>query len=470
MTASLLEQLADLPKAEVDALIRALAPGEANAFQYDWRYRARPEQLPPAEPWRIWLLLAGRGFGKTRSGAEWVRAEVKAGRRRIALVGPTAADARRVMLAGRGFGKTRSGAEWVRAEVKAGRRRIALVGPTAADARRVMVEGASGILAISPGPERPLYEPSKRRLTWPNGAIATTYSADEPERLRGPQHDAAWCDELGAWRYPEAWDMLMFGMRLGADPRTVVTTTPRPTKLIGDLVRDPICMVTRGSSYENRGNLAPAFFDQIIRKYEGTRLGRQELEAELLEDTPGALWSHGSIEASRLRLAPGMTRVVVAIDPAVTSGEEADETGIVVAGKDQNGHGYVLADISGRYPPTDWARLAIAAHRTHRADRIVAEVNNGGDMVGATLRMVDRNVAFTAVRASRGKVVRAEPVAALYQQGHVHHIGTFPQLEDQMTNFTSDIDRAAAGYSPDRVDALVWAFSAGRADHGRRHI
>jgi predicted phage terminase large subunit-like protein len=282
----------------------------------------------------------------------------------------------------------------------------------------------------------------------------------EREQLRGPQHDCAWCDELAAWRYPEAWDMLMFGMRLGAEPRTEVTTTPRPAKLIGDLVRDPICVVTRGSSYENRGNLAPAFFDQIIRKYQGTRLGRQELEAELLEDTPGALWSHGSIEASRLRSAPEMTRVVVAIDPAVTSGEEADETGIVVAGKDKNGHGYVLADISGRYPLTEWARLAITAYTTHRADRIVAEVNNGGDMVGATLRMVDPNVAFTAVRASRGKVVRAEPVAALYQQGRVHHIGTFPQLEDhQMTNFTSDIDRAAAGYSPDRVDALVWAFS-----------
>ena len=418
MTASLLEQLADLPKAEADALIRAMAPGEANAFEYDWRYRARPQQLPPAGSWRVWLLMAGRGFGKTRCGAEWVRSQVKAGRGRIALVGPTAADA-----------------------------------------RNVMVEGESGILAISPGRERPLYEPSKRRLTWPNGAVATTYSADEPERLRGPQHDAAWCDELAAWRYPEAWDMLMFGMRLGADPRTVVTTTPRPAKLIRALVRDPICVVTRGSSYENRGNLAPAFFDQIIRKYEGTRLGRQELEAELLEDTPGALWSYASIEASRLSSAPEMTRVVVAIDPAVTSGEEADETGIVVAGKDKNGHGYVLDDISGRYPPTEWARLAISAYVRHRADRIVAEVNNGGDMVGATLRMVDPNVAFTAVRASRGKVVRAEPVSALYQQGRIHHIGTFSQLEDQMTNFTSDIDRAAAGYSPDRVDALVWAFS-----------
>ena len=401
-------------QAELDRL----TDKEAEEIEHDWLFGAREEQRPPEGDWRVWLYLAGRGAGKTRSGAEWVRAQVALGRRRIALVAPTAADA-----------------------------------------RDVIVEGESGILAVSPTLDRPIYEPSKRRLTWPNGAIATTYSADEPERLRGPQHDAAWCDELGAWRYPEAWDMLMFGVRLGADPRTVVTTTPRPTKLIRDLVRDPTCVVTRGSSYENRGNLAPAFFDQIIRKYEGTRLGRQELEAELLEDTPGALWSHGLIEASRLQSAPEMTRVVVAIDPAVTSGEEADETGIVIAGKDNKGHAYVLADISGRYPPTEWARLAITAYATHGADRIVAEVNNGGDMVEATIRMVDPNVAFTAVRASRGKVVRAEPVVALYEQGRAHHIGTFPQLEDQMTSFTSDIDRAAAGYSPDRVDALVWAFS-----------
>jgi len=218
--------------------------------------------------------------------------------------------------------------------------------------------------------------------------------------------------------------------------------------------------VTRGSSYENRANLAPAFFGQIVKKYEGTRLGRQELEAELLEDTPGALWSHGIIDAARLPAAPlEFIRVVVAVDPAVTSGEESDETGIIVVGKDKNGHGYVLADVSGRYQPIEWARLAITAYRTHKADRIVAEVNNGGDMVEATIRMVDPNVAFTAVHASRGKVVRAEPVAALYEQGRVHHIGSFPQLEDQMTNFTSDFSREAAGYSPDRCDALVWACS-----------
>jgi phage terminase large subunit-like protein len=364
-----------------------------------------------------------------------------------------------MLLAGRGFGKTRCGAEWIRSEVKAGRRRLALVAPTAADVRDIVVEGESGILAVHPEDERPIYEPSKRRLTWPNGAVATTYSADEPERLRGQNSQAAWCDELGSWRYPDAFDQLLFGMRSGDNPRVVVTTTPRPTKLIRDLVRDPTCIVTRGSSYENRGNLAPAFFDQIVRKYEGTRLGRQELEAELLEDTPGALWTHALIEANRVRAAPDLLRVVVAIDPAVTSGEESDETGIIVAGKDKNGHGYVLADLSGRYAPTDWAKIAIAAYRNHKADRIVAEVNNGGEMVEATLRMVHSGVAFSAVHASRGKVVRAEPIAAIYEQGRGHHVGTFPQLEEQMTNFTTDFDRTAAGYSPDRVDALVWAFT-----------
>jgi phage terminase large subunit-like protein len=408
--------LALAPKAERERILSGLSPDQLLRLPYDWEgFWARPSQLPPAGSWRVWMLLAGRGFGKTRCGAEWIRSQVKAGRRRLALVAPTAADV-----------------------------------------RDVMVEGESGILAIHPDQERPLYEPSKRRLTWSCGAVATTYTADEPERLRGPQADAAWCDEIGSWRYPEAWDMLMFGMRLGDNPRCVVTTTPRPTKLIRELVRDPTTIVTRGSSYENRGNLAPAFFDQIVRKYEGTRLGRQELNAELLEDTPGALWTHALIEANRLRAPPIMTRVVVAIDPAATSGEESDETGIVVVGKDANGQGYVLADVSGRYAPTEWAKIAIATYKAHSADRIVGEVNNGGDMVEATLRMVDRNVPFTAVRASRGKVVRAEPIAALYEQGRMHHVGTFPQLEDQMANFTTDFDRAAAGYSPDRVDSLVW--------------
>lgn len=411
--------LASLPEALRGKLIRSLTLKTAATLNRDWDFWARDSQRPPGGEWRVWLLLAGRGFGKTRTGAEFVRARVGA---------HTA-------------------------------RRIALVAPTAADARDVMVEGESGILAISRAGNRPDYEPSKRRLTWPNGAVATLFSADEPQRLRGPQHDFAWCDELAAWRYPEAWDMLMFGLRLGADPRAVVTTTPRPTKLIKALIADPKVVVTRGTTAENRDNLAPAFLDQIVRRYQGTRLGRQELEAEILEDVPGALWSRALIEAARIVEVPELSRIVVAIDPAAGSGENSDETGIVVAGKDADGHGYVLADLSGRYTPTEWARTAIAAWRSHAADRIVAEVNNGGDMVEATVRMIDPNVPFTAVRAARGKVARAEPVAALYEQGRAHHLGTLPLLEDQMCGFAGDFDRAKAGYSPDRVDALVWALS-----------
>ena len=410
-----------LSKTQQAAILKSLSDQELEALEHDWPWWARANQLPPPGNWRTWLLLAGRGFGKTRSGAEAVRANVTAGRKRIALVGPTAADV-----------------------------------------RDVMIEGESGLLLIGMPGERPRYEPSKRRLTWPNGAIAAAYSADEPERLRGPQHDFAWCDELASWRYPEAWDMLMFGLRLGNDPRVVVTTTPKPIKIIRELIADPTTAITRGSTYDNRANLAPAFLQQIIRKYEGIRLGRQELNAELLDDVPGALWSRALIEETRWpapRNVPDLLRIVVAIAPAATSGEEADETGIIVAGKDHDGHGYVLADQSGRYPPTDWARKAIELYRQHKADRIVAEVNNGGDMVEATIRMVDPNVSVTAVRASRGKVVRAEPVAALYEQRRVHHVGSFPTLEDQMCGFTTDFDRKAAGFSPDRVDALVWAFS-----------
>jgi phage terminase large subunit-like protein len=344
-------------------------------------------------------------------------------------------------------------------------------GANAADVRDVMVEGESGILSIYPDHEGPLYEPSKRRLTWPNGAVGTTYSADEPTRLRGPQHDLAWCDEVGFWRYPETWDMLMFGLRVGADPRACVTTTPKPTKLIRDLVRADNVVVTRGSSYENTGHLAPTFFRSIVKKYEGTRLGRQELNAELLEDTPGALWTHGNLEATRVREPPAeFSRIVVAIDPAATSGEEADETGILVVGKDSKDHGYVLADLSGRYQPIEWAKIAINAYRNFGADRMVAEINNGGEMVEATIRMVDPNVSYTPVRASRGKVTRAEPVSALYEQGRIHHVGVFSELEQQMAEFTSDFDREVAGYSPDRVDALVWActnlFVIGMAGEG----
>src|SRR5205085_4693215 len=351
---------------------------------------------------------------------------------------------------------------------------IALVGPTFEDARDIMVEGDSGILAVSPPAEGPRYVPSKRRVVWPNGAIAALFSADEPRRLRGPQHDTAWCDELAAWRYPETWDMLMFGLRAGTDPRCVVTTTPRTIRLLRDLLADPKVAVTRGTTYDNRKYLAPAFFSQIVRKYEGTRLGRQELQAEILEDLPGALWSRGLIEACRVSHRPtDLVRVVVAIDPAARSAETSNETGIVVAGTDADGNGWVLADLSGRYQPVEWAKAAIAAYRAHHADRIIAEINNGGDMVEATLRMVDPNMPFRAVHASRGKIARAEPVATLYEQGKVRHLGAFPILEDQMCAFTRDASFSpspasgggrgggwnAISASPDRVDALVWALS-----------
>src|SRR6185437_12677383 len=336
---------------------------QARDLIHDWRFWARPNQLPPDGAWRVWLLLAGRGFGKTRTGAEWVRAQIE----------------------------------------ENGARRIALVAPTAADVRDVMIEGESGLLAVAAPGMRPDYEPSKRRLTWPNGAVATCFSAEEPNRLRGPQHDAAWCDELAAWRHEEAWDMLMLGLRLGADPRCVVTTTPKPIRLIRQLLGDRGAVVTRGSTYDNAANLAPAFLAQIVRRYEGTRLGRQELDAEVLDDVPGALWTREAIDRAKVAVAPALRRVVVAIDPAVSTGEDADETGIVVAALGQDGHGYVLDDLSGRYAPAGWARRAVAAYHAHHADRVVAEVNNGGDLVEATLRAVDAGVAYRAVRASRGK-------------------------------------------------------------------
>jgi predicted phage terminase large subunit-like protein len=397
------------------ALARALADG-------GWRSKARPSQLPPDGDWLGWLLMAGRGFGKTFSGAGWVNELVE--------------------------------------NRTAGR--IALVAPTAADARDTMVEGQSGLLRMAPPWNRPQYEPSKRRLTWSNGAIATTFSSEEADRLRGPEHDAAWADELAAWNEPQAtWDMLMFGLRLGKRPRWLATTTPRPIKLLKELLtregRDVV--VTRGSTFENEANLAPTFLAAVRARYEGTRLGRQELNAELLSDMPGALWQLAWLDRDRVAATPDLRRIIVAIDPAVSNHEGSDETGIIVAGIAADKHVYVLDDLSGKYAPHEWASKAIAAYRKHRADRIIAEVNNGGAMVEATIRALDHRVSFKAVHASRGKVVRAEPIAALYEQRKVHHVGNFPVLEDQMCAFTSDFDRARVGYSPDRVDALVWALT-----------
>ena len=333
---------------------------------------------------------------------------------------------------------------------------MALIGETAADVRDVMIEGESGILACCDPADLPLYEPSKRRVTWANGAMAFAYSGDKPDMLRGPQHDTIWADEPAKWRYNEdTWSNMEFGLRLGEMPRVMATTTPRPIPLIKRLSKDPKTHVTTGNTYENLKNLSVTFKDAVLAQYEDTRLGRQEIYADILEDAPGALWSQELIELHRLTRFPEFRRVVVSIDPAVTSGEDSDETGIIVAGLSDEGQAYVLADGSGRYKPQEWALKAIALLNEWEADRIIAEVNNGGDMVEQTLRTVSRNVPYRAVRASKGKYSRAEPVSALYEQGKVHHCGLFADLEDQMCSF----EPGTTSWSPDRMDALVYALS-----------
>jgi phage terminase large subunit-like protein len=407
--------LASLPETQRRAFLASLTPREAQWLIEDWRVWARPDQLPPEGRWTTWLVLGGRGAGKTRAGAEWLRGLVERG--------------------------------------EAGR--IALVGETLGDVREVMVEGPSGLANLA-ATNRPRYEASRKRLLWPNGAVAQAFSAGEPESLRGPQFDAAWADEVAKWRHAEAaWDMLQFGLRLGARPRQVVTTTPRPVPILKRLLADETTVVTRASTYENRANLADAFFRSVIARYEGTRLGRQELDAELIEDNPDALWSRAMIDAARVRVAPDLARVVVAVDPPATSGATADECGIVVAGVDAEGRAYVLDDRSmGGLTPLTWASRAAKAYRDFDADRIVAESNQGGEMVSTILRQVMPEAAVTLVHASRGKWTRAEPVAALYERGRVSHVGSLARLEDQMCDFV-----AGQGKSPDRVDALVWALT-----------
>lgn len=403
-----------LSKEQKKALLDSLPQEVVLRVLYDWEIWARDDQLAPPGNWLTWLALAGRGWGKTRTGAEWVRGRVE----------------------------------------KQQARRIALVAPTAADVRDVMVEGESGILRISPPWNMPKYEPSKRRLTWPNGATATTFSADEPERLRGPQFDTAWCDEVGSWRYAQdAWDNLQFGLRLG-DPRVCVTTTPRPIKLIKDLLKDPMTAKTRGSTYANRANLAASFFRKLKAKYEGTRLGRQELFAELLEDTPGALWTLTLLQKYRVSQLPcELDRIVVSIDPAASSDQDANETGITVDGKGKDGHGYLLDDVSGHYTPAEWGAKAIEVFDKWEANLILGEVNNGGEMVEHVIKTVREGIPFKAVHASRGKLTRAEPVASLDEQGRIHHVGVFPNLEDQMTTWIPGEP------SPDRMDSRVWGFT-----------
>lgn len=442
-----IEWLLSLPEQQRTAVLRGLTRREAEELKYCWEFWARPKQLAPEVPWNTWLRMAGRGEGKSRSGSEWIRKRV-----------------------------TRQGAG-----------RIALVAQTPADARDVMIEGESGILTISPPWNKPLYEPSKRRLTWPNGATAITFSGANPDQLRGPQFDTAWCDELPSWQYPrETWDNLMFGLRLGADPKTIVTATPKPISVLREIRDDETTVVSHGSSYDNRLNLSPAFFNRITKLYKGTRTGQQEIYGELLDEAEGALWKRANIEKYRIQspTLPDLTRIVVAIDPAASNTDKSDETGIIGAGIVTRDQGYVLGDASGRYSPRGWGLAAIRLYHQLTADRIVGEVNNGGEMVENTLRTIEvwqhedgyidwdadvdgiretgwklvkigATIPYTAVHASRGKAARAEPVSALYEQGRVHHVGMFEQLEDQLVSWEPLGDQR----SPDRLDALVWALT-----------
>lgn len=425
MNLSRAEILAALPEDERNHILSSLSEEAKANLRYDWSFWGRPDQLPPRGDWSTWLVLAGRGFGKTRMGAEWVR--------KMAKENPGC--------------------------------RIAMVAETATDARKVMIEGDSGILSISPPDFMPEYSPANRQLTWPNGSIAITYNATEPDQLRGPQHHFAWADELAKWeKMVDSWDQLQFGLRLGTHPRRIVTTTPRPLPLIRQMVVDPTVHVTKGRTLDNQANLPDSFLRTIEDKYGGTRLGRQELEGEILDDIPGALWQRAMIDETRLKDVPeDLLKVIVAVDPATSNEERSDEHGIIVVAtaRDKDGYvrGYVLDDASCKGTPEEWAKAAVRMYRQWQADKIVAEKNQGGLMVESVIKAADRSVPVKLVHASRGKVVRAEPISALYEQGRVHHVGRFDQLEDQMCLFSVDNVRNSSNGSPDRVDALVWGLT-----------
>ena len=399
-----------------------IAEAQAIALRTDWLETARDKQLQPKFKHYIWLILAGRGWGKTRTGAQDIAL--------YALRNPNTT--------------------------------CAVVAPTAGDLRRVCFGGPSGLVNIIPkeclseSKDIKGYSSSMSEIRLYNGSKIVGYAASEPERLRGPQFHRAWCDEVAAWRYPEAFDQLMFGLRLGDNPQCVITTTPKPNKIIKDLMSRDDVTVTSGSTFENEANLAESALAMLRDKYEGTTLGRQELYAEIIENIEGALWNNKLIEEARLPedTQKDLKQIIVAVDPAVTNNENSDETGIVVVGKDMNNEYYVLEDVSGKMSPDAWAKKAINSYYDWNADRIVAEVNNGGDLVERLLRGIDTNIPYRSVRATRGKLVRAEPVAALYEQRRVHHIGFFPELESQMCSYIGETKP-----SPDRLDALVWGLT-----------
>jgi phage terminase large subunit-like protein len=388
----------------------------------DWQALARPEQLPPAGDWSTWFVLAGRGWGKTRCGAETVRLAVE---------------------------------KW-------GVKRIALVGRTSADVRDVMIRGESGILGVSSPDNMPVYKPSERSLSWPSGAVATTYSSEKPDQLRGPQHEFAWCDELASYRYSDTWDQLQAGLRLGRNPRSIITTTPRPTKIVKRLLAQKTTVCTGGSTLENKHNLARAFVERVLSSV-GSSFSRQEFFAEVLGETEGALWTLARLEQCVVSKCPELARTVIAVDPAISSDTTKDdpgETGIVVCGLGKDGIAYVLEDLSGVYRPREWANVVDQAFVRHNADRVVCEDNQGGDLLEDNLRAVRSSLPIKRVRAVSGKKVRAEPVSALYEsqlgypQGRVRHLGHFPELETQQTTWVP-----SKGKSPDRVDALVWGIT-----------
>jgi phage terminase large subunit-like protein len=404
---------------------------------------AERESEAPSKDWRVWMLLGGRGSGKTRAGAEWIRSIACGEDTELRAVGSLFAP-----------GDSRSSSRPPGAET-----RIALVGKTLVDVRNVMVEGVSGLLSVHPPTQRPLFEPSKRRLTWPNGAIAELFSADDAEGLRGPQFSAAWCDELAKWRGAErAWDMLQFALRLGPTPQAVVTTTPRATALLKKIIADEATVTVKLATADNATNLAPTFLAEMTRRYAGSAIGRQELLGEIVEDPAESLWRRHWIDEGRVAGAPEMQRIVVALDPPVTATASSDACGIIVAGLGLDKRAYVLADrtIQGRTPEV-WAKAALAAYDDFGADRMVAEVNQGGDLVISVLQQFRENFPVVKVRATRGKWIRAEPVPALYAEGRVAHVGRFTALEDQMCLFGAD--GSVAGRSPDRADALVWAIT-----------
>ncbi len=414
---SLAESLASGSASQEKKILDNCTDRDIEGFLYDWKFWARPKQIAPPGDWGIWLLKAGRGFGKTFSGAGWLhsRAMDQPGR-------------------------------W-----------CAMVARIPRDARDYMIEGPGGILRNTHPSQRPVYTPSKSRLTWPNGSYATIYSDADPDAIRGFSGDTAWLDEFAKYRNPQqTWDNLSFGMREASNdrPRRCITSTPRPIKILKTIQERKDCVTVIGSSYENRSNLDPTWFDELREQYEGTRLGRQEIWAETLEDVEGALWTLHLIDEHRVKDVPEeLVRVVVAIDPAVTATKDSNETGIIVCGIGVSGDGYVLEDCSGRHTPRQWAVKAVAAYERWNADRIIGEANNGGDMIEYTIRTVDQNVSYKKVHASRGKQTRAEPVAALDEKGKIHHVGAFPELEDQLCNWVP------GEASPDRLDARVWGFT-----------